>query len=395
MHARLLPLPLSAAQVAKVTEDVETSGQPLSLVRFSKSERLRKRFRTFAFFDTPDEFELFFDVLKAFCPLDKLQYWRGVGSKSGERDRSKQKGGRKATLEPIDQLLFTMVQLRAVPYHCTCCALFGVDESAGASYFTTWVRLMEEALLYACPVDAELQKTLEAGVPTAFSELFGTRHVLQTFDCAHWEMQSPSDEYARKECFSKYWGCCAGKWLMSLSCLGSTLPPSRVYPGRITDPQITDAYFEKVLGPKPDANGPYRAEEFRKEGVLFADTHVLADKGWVDYVKATLERGILFITPDKKRTGADQFTEDDSLWTQDVAHLRIHVERIIKHTREFRILNTRCSILRKDLMSSIVTVCALLQNFRAPVGGSDFGLRGADGKRVCAWTLTWGARSSA
>ena len=59
-------------------------------------------------------------------------------------------------------------------------------------------------------------------------------------------------------------------------------------------------------------------------------SHLLADKGWVDYTNALLKYGIVVITPGKKRTGATEFTADDSLWNQEVAALRIHVERAIK-----------------------------------------------------------------
>lgn len=101
-------------------------------------------------------------------------------------------------------------------------------------------------------------------------------------------------------------------------------------------------------------------------------------------------RGIFFVTPDKKRDNADDFTRDDTVWNADVAHLRIHVERAIRHTRTFAILNTRFRASRRDLMSSIATVCTLLCNFRRPVGGTDFGLIGEDGQAVCAFTLNWG-----
>ena len=79
---------------------------------------------------------------------------------------------------------------------------------------------------------------------------------------------------------------------------------------------------------------------------------------------------------------------------KDVAHLRIHVERAIRRIREFRILNTRAPILRGDLMSSIMTVCALLVNFKAPTGGRDMNLmahdRNGNAVRVSAYTLMWG-----
>ena len=346
-------------------------------------------FRRYAFFDTPEEFEEFFELATLFCPVDKIQYWRGEGCPGLARDSSDRKNcGRKMALSPIDQLLFTFIQARAVPHNNTCCDLFDISEGTGTCYFTTWIRLLEELLLHICPVDKELHATLAAGIPAPFSELFGSREVLQILDCLHWDVDAASDEYARKVLFNAYWGGCVGKALIPLSCLGGYLPCSPVYPGKITDPQIVEAWLETVFGPKPETVGKFSAAEFAEQGVLFANTYGLADKGWVDSIRPLLERGFMFITPDKKRTGSDQFTEDDSVWNADVAHLRIHVERAIKHIREWRILNTRMPLLRKDLMSSILMVINLLQNFRPPVGGTDFGFPAG----VCAHDLMWGDR---
>eukprot|EP00965_Chrysotila_dentata_P048060 1594061-Pleurochrysis_carterae.AAC.1 len=79
-------------------------------------------------------------------------------------------------------------------------------------------------------------------------------------------------------------------------------------------------------------------------------------------------------TPDKKRDGAAQFTEADCLWNQFVAHLRIHVERAIRHVLQFQVFSTRWPLNRKDLMSSIMFAFMMLCNYRRPVGGVDFGL---------------------
>ena len=174
--------------------------------------------------------------------------------------------------------------------------------------------------------------------------------------------------------FSHYWNSCVGKTLISLANMGGVLPPYAVYGGSITDPEITEAWagLSKL-----------------KPGI-----YILADKGWVDYTKCLIDHGIFLITPDKKRVGEDGFTGDDSIWNQDVAHLRIHVERCIRRIREFKVLNTRCPLSRKDLMSSIVNVCALLINFKAPIGGRDMGLVQVDPNtgretRVSAYTLMW------
>ena len=283
-----------------------------------------------------------------------------------------------------------MVQLRSIPYHNTCCALFGVAEQTGTVYFTTWLLLMQDLLLAMHPVDQALVDKLTAKMPEKFRALFRGRPVAMTIDCMHWEMQAPSDGYARKACYSQYWGSCAGKALIALSCLGANLPPSRVYPGRITDPQITEEWLKELL--HDVIVGDFSVEELKQLGALMAGIWILADKGWVDYVEATRRRGIFFITPDKARDGSEQFTADETFWNADVAHLLIHVERAIKHIREFRVINARCTMSRKDLMSATVTVCALLCNFLPPTGGSDFGLRNASGERCCAYSLVWGDR---
>ena len=161
--------------------------------------------------------------------------------------------------------------------------------------------------------------------------------------------------------------------LIAYSCLGGILSGSSVHGGSITDPEIVDAW--KHLASFPQGS------------------HLLADKGWVDYTNALLKYGIVVITPDKKRTGATEFTADDSLWNQEVAALRIHVERAIKRIREFKIINTRCPICRKDMMTSIMNVCSLLVNFKGPTGGRDMDLHTLDAAnnplRVSAYTLMW------
>ena len=152
------------------------------------------------------------------------------------------------------------------------------------------------------------------------------------------------------------------------------LPPSSVHGGSITDPEIVDAWKTLACFP-PGAN-------------------LLADKGWVDYTTSLLKYGVRMITPDKKRVNATNFTVDDSLWNQDVAHLRIHVERAIRKVREFKIINTRQPLTRKDLMTSInMNVCSLLTNFKGPTGGKDMDLHTFDeqgnAKRVSAYTMMW------
>ena len=118
---------------------------------------VKKVFSSLCYFHTTEEARGFFNLSKAFCPMHQLQYYDGVHSIDAPTERhvnspSAKKGGRPPTLAPIDQMLFTRLQLRSIPNNTACCGLFRISDGDGTRYFTTWVRLMEELLLDMCPV---------------------------------------------------------------------------------------------------------------------------------------------------------------------------------------------------------------------------------------------------
>eukprot|EP00965_Chrysotila_dentata_P045287 1504911-Pleurochrysis_carterae.AAC.3 len=176
-----------------------------------------------------------------------------------------------------------------------------------------------------------------------------------------WELESPSDKYARKATLLHYWSNPGGKALVALSCCGAMLPPSRVYLAKITDPDNTEQWLRELHGPPESGEGLLTPATLSGLNHLFADIWLLADKGW--------------------RDGAAQLTGDDALWNQFVAHLRIHVaEHPIRHVRLLQVVSKRWPIARKNLMSSIICVCTLLCSYRRPAaGGVDCVLVGQDG----------------
>jgi len=62
-----------------------------------------------------------------------------------------------------------------------------------------------------------------------------------------------------------------------------------------------------------------------------------------------------------------QFSEDQVKETQEIANLRIHVERAISRIRTFKILQHVFPINQAGLLNQIWTVCALLVNFQLPI----------------------------
>eukprot|EP00965_Chrysotila_dentata_P129386 4276691-Pleurochrysis_carterae.AAC.1 len=90
------------------------------------------------------------------------------------------------------------------------------------AYFSTLIRLLEEFLLDVCKVEKKHEERLRSRTPQKLQELFWNRPVVVTLDYLHWEMEAPSDHFARKVAFSHYyWDSPAGKALIPLSTLGA------------------------------------------------------------------------------------------------------------------------------------------------------------------------------
>ena len=62
-----------------------------------------------------------------------------------------------------------------------------------------------------------------------------------------------------------------------------------------------------------------------------------------------------------------QFSENPVKETQEMANLRIHVERAISRIKTFKILQNVFPINQAGLFNRIWTVCALLVNFQSPI----------------------------
>lgn len=192
-----------AAKLAALERSLAASQQTLSLAAFKTNPHLRSRFSEYAWFATIEEFELFFTTLSKFCPLEEMQYYKGPKSMHSGKLRSVSVSstgktrGRKHNLDYIDQFLFTMVQLAAVPDRSVLAGFFAINNSDATKYFSTWVLLLEDFLLSAMPVSSDLERRLRAKLPEPFRKQFKNRPVVCTVDCEHLPVEAPTDEFAR------------------------------------------------------------------------------------------------------------------------------------------------------------------------------------------------------
>ncbi|KAM7285426.1 uncharacterized protein ISCGN_010473 [Ixodes scapularis] len=91
---------------------------------------------------------------------------------------------------------------------------------------------------------------------------------------------------------------------------------------------------------------------------------VMADKGFK--IQDLLEKkGVLLNIPPFLTKG--QFPTADVQETQDIASLRIHVERRIQRIKTFHILDRPIAISLAPIANQIWTVCAILSNMQSPL----------------------------
>ena len=92
---------------------------------------------------------------------------------------------------------------------------------------------------------------------------------------------------------------------------------------------------------------------------------VMTDKGF-DSQDLLLAKQSKLIIPPFKRKSEKRFTQGKARQTSQIAKARIHVERCIGRIKNFRILKS--TILKKDLISDIFTVCAAVTCLQPPLG---------------------------
>ena len=146
--------------------------------------------------------------------------------------------------------------------------------------------------------------------------------------------------------FSDYKNTTTAKAYVGIAPHGGGLIFSNLYPGSISDSEITDLAS---------------AIDFIEEGHKF-----MADKGFaIKELFAT--KGIFHYRPPIKFN--DQFSHVEAADNFDIASLRIHVERFIGRVREWGILNKIYPIQRMDLLNCTWKMRCHIDNLRCELIG--------------------------
>lgn len=222
--------------------------------------------------------------------------------------------------------------------------LFGLSKTYASKIFhnTSIVVAHFFRKLIFWPVEDSIRRNLPIQFRITFSK------VQSIIDCLEIEIQKPSSAKQQALTWSEYKKCNTVKYLISTTPDGLINFVSKGYGGRTSDAVI----FENsgFLNKLPESSA------------------VMADRGFKK-IESFLNKKKCSLVRPPSVVSKEIMTKDDVLLTKRIASVRIHIERIIKRVRDFKMLSPHATVnldLVQKLDDIIVIACAII-NLQKPI----------------------------
>lgn len=176
-------------------------------------------------------------------------------------------------------------------------------------------------------------------MPQCFATLYPSTRVV--LDCTELFIEKPSDFSVQSDTYSHYKSHNTAKGLIGITPNGYVSFVSPLYPGRMSDKDI-----------------------FISSGILDLlepGDSIMADRGFT-IEDVARSRNVNVNIPPFVRNNQQLYVAQEQQ-TKDIASLRIHVERSIRHVKTFRILRTTFVNSMSDQLNDIWLICTNLMNF--------------------------------
>lgn len=264
-----------------------------------------------------------------------IKYWL-----SGQEDSQKAavgnlvKQGRPRTLLPLEEFFLAMCRLRQGFAEVHLAHLFKVSQSTVSRIFISWINFMYLKLgqINIWPS----RKAVDDSTPEAFKEKYPSTRVIN--NCTEVCCQLLSSLLLNSELFSSYKSHTTLKGLIGISPKGSITFIGQLCTGSISDKEIVErSGFLKL----PFENGDC----------------VMADKGFT--IEDVLPLGVTLNIPPFLGM-SDQMSAEDVIKTQEIASLRIHVERSINKVKNFLIFEGVMPLSQFGIVNQMWCVCYAL-----------------------------------
>lgn len=218
---------------------------------------------------------------------------------------------------------------------------FSITKSYASKIFFKNIPLLASVMR---PFLAKLDKfNIKNNLPMAFRHKYN--QVSCIIDCLEIEIQKPAKALNQSLSWSEYKKANTIKYLVSCTPNGLVNYISPGYGGRVTDTCLVETCdFIKCLEP----------------GMC-----VMADRGFKHVETYLLKHGVKLMRPPSVVTGA-KLSKTEVRETKQIASLRIHVERVIRRLREFRILKPHACVNHSivKVLDDIITVACGLINLQ-------------------------------
>ena len=262
---------------------------------------------------------------------------------------------RTQNLTLFQEMIMVLMKLRLNGPHQDLAYRFGVSQSTVSRTFAHWLFIMDVRLspLIRWPEREELWRT----IPQCFKFSFGTKTTV-IIDCFEVFCVKPTNLLARAQTFSSYKHHNTVKVLIGITPQGSISFVSEAWGGRTSDKYLTEncGLLDKLL----------------------PGDMVMADRGFTIHDGVALMHAQL-VTPAFTK-GKDQLDPIDVEKTRGIAHVRIHVERVIGLLRrKYTILENTLAVdlltcnphgnpeVQVPMIDRIIRVCSALVNLCGPI----------------------------
>lgn len=222
--------------------------------------------------------------------------------------------------------------------------LFGISITYASNIFQRSLVIISSFMnkLVFWPDPMNIKKNLPIQFRITFS------NVQAIIDCLEIEIQKPSSAKQQALTWSDYKKCNTIKYLISSTPDGLINFISKGYGGRVSDVALFEECGFMDIVPK--------------------NAVIMADRGFKKIEKILYKKNCTLVRPPSV-AAKEQMSKEDVLLTKRIASVRIHIERIIKRIRDFKMLSPHAVVnidLVQKLDNIIIIACAIV-NLQKPI----------------------------
>ena len=317
------------SKVKKLKEELKV--ERFGVARFGYDD---KTFKYFTGFENINFFLNFFNWIEPKATnMQRYYYQRAEAFNS--------KAGRPSCMLLVDELFMLMCRMRLGHQEMDLAVRFNCSVSTVSRKLITWINLLYFVFgsLKLWLSRADVDKLM----PQVFKEKYPSTRVI--IDCTEIKCQVPKSLILNSQLFSAYKSSTTFKGLIGIAPSGQITFVSTLYTGAMSDVEITSLCGLLDL--------------------LEVGDSVMADKGFKVY-KMLKERDVSLNIPPFLSNNS-QFSVAEVAETQDIAALRIHVERAIERVKRYKIFSTVIPLTLLGSINQLWAIATILANLKNPL----------------------------